>query len=85
MEESLAADGPQMDDAWGRAVPDTPENVAQKEIDLQTISAQEAAKQEAEAAATAEAEKAAAKAEKKRLARCRNKGISADDCPFEQT
>ena len=85
LEESLAADGPQMDDAWGRAVPDTPENVAQKEIDLQTISAQEAAKQEAEAAATAEAEKAAAKAEKKRLARCRNKGISADDCPFEQT
>jgi lipoprotein-anchoring transpeptidase ErfK/SrfK len=84
LEESLATDGPQMDDAWGRAVPDTPENVAQKEVDLQTISAQEAAKAEAEAAAAAEAEKAAAKAEKKRLARCRNKGISVDDCPFEQ-
>lgn len=85
LEESLATDGPQMDDAWGRAVPDTPENVAQKEIDLQTISAQEAAKAEAEAAAAAEAEAAAAKAEKRRLARCRNKGISVEDCPFEQT
>jgi lipoprotein-anchoring transpeptidase ErfK/SrfK len=84
LEESLAIEGPYMDDAWGRAVPDTPENVAQKEKDLVMISEQEAAKAEAEAKAAAEAERVAAKAEKKRLARCRNKGISEDDCPFDQ-
>ncbi len=83
-EESLAIEGPYMDDAWGRAVPDTAENVAQKAKDLVTISEQEAAKAEAEAKAAAEAERVAAKAEKKRLSRCRNKGISADDCPFDQ-
>lgn len=84
LEESLAIEGPYMDDAWGRAVPNTPENVAQREVDLQTISEQEAAKAEAEAKAALEAEKVAAKAEKKRLAVCRNKGISAEDCPFDQ-
>lgn len=84
LEESLAVEGPYMDDAWGRAVPDTPENVAQREVDLQTISKQEADKAEAEAKAALAAEKLAAKAEKKRLSVCRNKGISAEDCPFDQ-
>lgn len=84
LEESIAIEGAQMDDAWGRAVPETPENIAQKEKDLVTISEQDAAKAEAEAKAAADAEKLAAKAEKKRLAVCRNKGISAEDCPFDQ-
>lgn len=84
LEESLAIEGPYMDDAWGRAVPNTPENVAQREVDLQTISQQEADKAEAEAKAALDAQKQAAKAEKKRLAVCRNKGISAEDCPIDQ-
>ena len=84
LEESLAIEGPYMDDAWGRAVPNTPENVAQREVDLQTISKQEADKAAAEAKAALAAEKLAAKAEKKRLSVCRNKGISAEDCPFDQ-
>lgn len=58
LDESLALEGPYMDDAWGRAVPDTPENRAQLERDL-PIAAAEA---EAEAAAQAEADAAAAQA-----------------------
>lgn len=81
LEESVAIEGPYMDDAWGRAVPATPENIAQKPLDAQMIVDQEAAKV---AAATAQAErdaKAAAKAEKKRLNVCKRKGIDAADCP----
>lgn len=37
LEESLAAEGPYMDDAYGRIVPATPENIAQKEKDLARI------------------------------------------------
>lgn len=84
LEESQAVEGVQMDDAWGRAVPATPENIAQKEIDLKTISEQEAKKVENEAIAAAAAEKEAAKADRKRLRMCRNKGISAEDCPYDQ-
>lgn len=80
-EESLELEGPYMDDAWGLAVPETPENIAQREKDLITKAEQEAReKAEAEeAAAKAEAERA--KAEKKRLAACRRKGIAEADCP----
>jgi lipoprotein-anchoring transpeptidase ErfK/SrfK len=46
LDESIALEGPYMDDAWGRAVPDTPENRAQLEIDL-PIAQQEAADREA--------------------------------------
>lgn len=53
LEESIAIEGPYMDDAWGRAVPETPENIAQKEIDMVTVE-----KQKAEEAAAAEAAKA---------------------------
>jgi lipoprotein-anchoring transpeptidase ErfK/SrfK len=84
LDESIAVEGPYMDDAWGRAVPETPENVAQREKDLLTISQQEAEKAQEEERAAAAAEKLAAKAEKKRLSVCRNKGISAEDCPFDQ-
>jgi lipoprotein-anchoring transpeptidase ErfK/SrfK len=37
LEESLAVDGPYMDDAFGRIVPATPENIARKEKDLAKI------------------------------------------------
>lgn len=57
-DESLAMEGPYMDDAWGRAVPDTPENRAQLEIDL-PIAAQQQAEADAAAAAAAAAELAA--------------------------
>jgi lipoprotein-anchoring transpeptidase ErfK/SrfK len=92
LQESIDADGPFMDNAWGVAVPETPQNIAQKEIDLIAKAEQEAA----DAAAAAElatqqaieaekaavlAEKAAAKAERKRLAACRRQSIAEADCP----
>ncbi|MBC2836313.1 L,D-transpeptidase [Gemmobacter straminiformis] len=81
LEESLAAEGPFMDDAYGRAVPDTEENRAQVEIDKQKIIEEEAAKVEAERLAAEAAEKQAAKDEKRRLRICRNRGIAEADCP----
>ena len=81
LDESLAIEGPYMDDAWGRAVPETPENIAQKPLDEQMLVEQEAAKA---AAAAKQAEldaKNAAKAEKKRLSACKRKGIDEVDCP----
>lgn len=69
--ESLAVDGPQMDDAYGRVVAATPENEAQKVKDEAMI-----------AKAAAADEVAAAKAEKKRLADCKREGLPADDCPI---
>lgn len=68
--ESLAIEGPQMTDAYGRIVPETPENIAKKERDLAAI-----AKQEAKDKAAAE------KAETKRLASCERRGIEPGDCP----
>ena len=80
-EESLAIEGPYMDDAWGRAVPETPENIAQKPKDEQMLVEQEAAKA-AGAAKQAELDaKNAVKAEKKRLSACKRKGIDEADCP----
>jgi lipoprotein-anchoring transpeptidase ErfK/SrfK len=68
--ESLALEGPQMSDAFGRIVPATPENIAQKEKDLIAIERQ------------AETDRVAAeKADKKRLAACERRGIEPDDCP----
>jgi lipoprotein-anchoring transpeptidase ErfK/SrfK len=43
LEQSIELEGPFMDDAYGRAVPETPENIAQKERDLVTIAEEEAA------------------------------------------
>lgn len=43
LEESIAAEGPYMDDAYGRAVPDTPENQAKKVKDAEALAAAEAA------------------------------------------
>lgn len=42
LDESLELEGPYMDDAYGRAVPDTPENQAQKLVDAAHIAEQEA-------------------------------------------
>jgi len=68
--ESLALEGPQMSDAFGRIVPATPENIAQKEKDLIAIERQ------------GEKDRVAAeKAETKRLAACERRGIEPDDCP----
>ncbi len=71
--ESLAVDGPQMDDAYGRVVPETPENIAKKERDLQLL-AEKAEKDTA----------AAEKAEKKRLSSCKRRGVPAEDCPLPE-
>jgi lipoprotein-anchoring transpeptidase ErfK/SrfK len=43
LEDSIALEGPFMDDAFGRAVPETPENIAKKEADLAQIAVDEAA------------------------------------------
>lgn len=81
LDESLAIEGPYMDDAYGRAVPDTPENEAQKEKDVVTIADEEKAKAEADAKNAEVKAKADAKADKKRLAACRRQGVAAEDCP----
>ena len=43
LEESIVLEGPFMDDAFGRAVPETPENIAKKEADMIRIAEEEAA------------------------------------------
>lgn len=66
LEESLAAEGPYMDDAYGRAVPDTPENQAKKVKDAEALAAAEAANPALaayDAAARAEEEAAKKQAE----------------------
>lgn len=68
--ESLAMEGPQMTDAYGRVVALTPENEAKKAADLAAIEKQ------------AEKDRVAAeKAETKRLASCERRGIPAEECP----
>lgn len=72
--ESLALEGPQMLNAYGRMVPETPENIARKEKELKAL-----AKQEARDKAAAE------KAERKRLAACARRGIPDAECIPEET
>lgn len=68
--ESLEMEGPQMIDAYGRVVPDTPENVEKKAADLTAIEKQ------------AEKDRVASeKAETKRLAACEKRGIAVEECP----
>lgn len=81
LEQSLAAEGPFMDDAYGRAVPDTPENRAQLEADKIAIAEAEARKVEEERLAAEEAAKQAEKDERRRLRICRNRGIDETECP----
>ena len=81
LDESIAVEGPYMDDAYGRAVPDTLENVAQREKDVITIAEEEAAKIQADAKAAEAAAKLAVKADRKRLSACRRNKIDAENCP----
>jgi lipoprotein-anchoring transpeptidase ErfK/SrfK len=81
LEESLEAEGPYMEDAYGRAVPDTPVNVAKKAADLIAIAEEEARRVQQEAIAAEQAALEFEKAEKKRLAKCRRQGITPADCP----
>ena len=81
LEQSLAAEGPYMDDAYGRAVPDTPENRAQLEADRIAIAEAEAKAVEDARIAAEEAAKQAEKDERRRLRICRNRGIDETDCP----
>lgn len=81
LDESLAIEGPYMDDAWGRAVPDTPENQAQKADDLLHMDEINAAQAAAEAEAAEQAAKEAEKANKRRLQECKRHGIAEVNCP----
>ena len=81
LEESIAIEGPYMDDAYGRAVPATPENIARKPQDEQRLVEQEAASAEAAVKQAELDAKNAAKADKKRLSACKRKGIDEADCP----
>lgn len=79
--ESLAAEGPFMDDAWGFAVPNTAANEAQKVNDATAIEDKAAAEAKlADKQAVIDA-KAAEKADKARLRACKRDGIDAADCP----
>ncbi len=80
LEESIAIEGPMMDDAYGRAVPATPENAERKARELKQKSEREARAAQDAAKARAEAQKAAEKAERQRLRQCRNKRIAPEDC-----
>ena len=55
LEESLEMEGPYMDDAYGYAVPDTPENRAKREADLIRLAEQNITQPDAEAAIEAAA------------------------------
>ena len=79
--ESLELDGAFIDNAYGRAVPDTPENIAARETDALQIVKDDARRLEEEALAAEQAAKLAAKADKKRLSACKRSGIDALDCP----
>ncbi len=81
LEQSLAAEGPYMDDAYGRAVPDTPESRERFDADVAAIAAaEERSRLEQQAAAEAAAEQAA-RDERRRLRICRNRGIDEAECP----
>lgn len=71
--ESIAMEGRQMKDAFGRMVPETPENIAKKAKD-EALMEKQAAKDRV----------AAEQAEKKRLAGCAKRAIEPEDCPHEQ-
>lgn len=85
LDESLAIEGPMMDDAYGRVVPATPENIAQKEKDAAAVAAYEAREAERKAKEAEAARIAAEKADKKRLRACKSKGIAPEDCPPLET
>jgi len=79
--ESLALEGPFMDDAFGLAVPETSENIAQKERDKIVVAEREAQAVRDAAIAAENAAVEAERADRRRLAACRRQGIGPDDCP----
>ncbi len=81
LEESLALEGPYMDDAFGRAVPESPEAIAQKERDAKELEERLADEEAARVKEEARLAKEAEKAERKRLSACRRKGVEEADCP----
>lgn len=81
LEESIAIEGPYMDDAYGRAVPATAANVSRLQIDAAVIIETEAREVEQAAIAAAKAAKDAARADKKRLAACSRNGVDKWKCP----
>ena len=81
LEQSLAAEGPYMDDAYGRAVPDTPENRARFDADLAAIAEAEARSQEEQRLAAEAAAEQAIRDDRRRLRICRNRGIDEAVCP----
>ncbi len=85
LDESVALEGPMMDDAYGRVVPATPENMAKKEKDAAAVAAYEAREAERKAKEAEAARIAAEKADKKRLRACKSKGIAPEDCPPLET
>lgn len=80
-EESLAVDGPWMDDAYGRIVPETPEAIAQREKDLVEIARFEQQEAERIAKETEAQRREDEKAERRRIQQCANEGIAAENCP----
>lgn len=83
-EESIAIEGPFMDDAYGRAVPETPENIALKEREVIIVAEREAKAAEDAVIAAEKAAEEAEKADRKRLAACRRQGIAEADCPVPE-
>lgn len=81
LEESVALEGPYMDDAWGRAVPASPEAEAQKVKDEATIAERQQREAEAQIVEEARLAKEAEKADKKRIAACKRQKIAAEVCP----
>lgn len=79
--ESLAAEGPYMDDALGFAVPNTPENVEALNAAAEAKAKAEAKAAEEKAKAEAKAAKEREKADRKRLRDCRRDNIDEALCP----
>lgn len=86
LEESLALEGPQIEDAWGRAVRSTSGNANKRDQDLQELSSGASINgNNSFAARTAAAEAARVAADRAELARlqnCRAQGISPAQCPI---
>ena len=80
LEESLAAEGPFMDDAYGRVVPDNEANRLQKEADIIAIAEAEKKAVEDARLANEQAQKDYEKAKRLAERRCRNKRIPAEEC-----
>lgn len=79
--ESLAAEGPYMDDVLGFAVPNTPENAEKLAADIEAREKAEAKAALAAAKAEAKAAKERERAERARLRECRLKNIDEALCP----